>query len=287
MGNNDRAKKSFEKIYSDYALWYDEYNYQWMKNSTNNILNQITIPENPTCLDVGCGTGISTFELIKVCKKKGKFYGIDISQKMVDQANRKNIENGYQAVFLKGDAENIPFPNEMFDLVLCNMSLTYFPDKLKALSEVFRVLKYGGQYAFTYNGGPSYQEGIQLALELAHSYPNLAEFRDSILITKNMLIDLEESVDLFKKAGLTLTAIYGRRDVNYSDPSIVVSEKNIFWSTWSLSIPKKDVDIIKNRLLERAKNVSSEKGFEHTSYEIFLWGKKTCELNARTRADFV
>jgi ubiquinone/menaquinone biosynthesis C-methylase UbiE len=274
MENKEKVKKSFEKIYSGYASWYDEYYKEWMKNSTNNVLNQIIIPENPTCIDLGCGTGISTFELVKACKNKGRFYGIDISQKMIDQAIKANHEKRQKVIFKKGDAENILFPDEMFDLVLCNMSFTYFPDKLKALSEVYRVLKYGGQYVFTYNGGPSYKEGIQIALDLSHGYPDLKGFRESVLVTKNMLIDLEESVELFEKAGLTNTAIYGRRDVNYSDPSIIASEKNIFWSTWSKSVPKEYRDKIKTDLVDIVKNISSEKGFKHTSYEIFLWGMK-------------
>jgi ubiquinone/menaquinone biosynthesis C-methylase UbiE len=274
MENNEKVKKSFEKIYSDYAPWYDEYYTEWMRNSTNNVLNQITIPKNPICIDLGCGTGISTFELVKACKNKGKFYGIDISQKMIAQAIKANQEKDQKVTFLKGDAENIPFPDDMFDLVLCNMSFTYFPNKPKALSEVYRVLKYGGQYAFTYNGGPSYKEGIRIALDLTHNYPHLTEFRESVSVTNNMLIDLDTSVELFEKAGLTITAIYGKRDVNYSDPSIVTSEKNLFWSTWSQSISREYLDKIKTSLVDIAKKESSEKGFQHTSYEIFLWGKK-------------
>jgi ubiquinone/menaquinone biosynthesis C-methylase UbiE len=274
MGIQERIKGRFERIYSSYSQWYDEYYYEWMKNSTNSILNQINMPENPVCLDLGCGTGISTFELVKSCNNKGVFYGIDISQKMIDLAIKASVEKGYEIKFMKGDAESVPFPESMFNFVLCNMSFTYFPDKMKVLSEVYRVLMSGGQYAFTYNGGPSYQEGIQLALDLALDYPDIPGFSEAIMDTKNMLINLEESVELFENVGLEITAIYGRRDVNYSDPCIVASEKNIFWSTWSQSIPKKYRDTIKAKLIAAAKKASSEKGFAHTSYEIFVWGNK-------------
>jgi SAM-dependent methyltransferase len=275
MGNYEPIKNRFENFYSNSSYWYDEYYGEWMKNSTNGLLNQITIPENPTCLDLGCGTGISTFELVKACNNRGRFYGIDISQKMIDLATKANIKNGYDVNFMTSDAEDIPLPDSMFDLVLCNMSFTYFSDKMKALSELYRVLKSGGQYAFTYNGGASYLEGIKLAEDLALDYPDIPGFSEAVKDTKNMLIDLDESAELFEKAGLEITAIYGRRDMNYSSPSIVVSDKNVFWSTWNQSIPILCRDNIKAKLIAAAKNASSEKGFAHTSYEIFLWGVKT------------
>jgi ubiquinone/menaquinone biosynthesis C-methylase UbiE len=275
MGNNGLIKKRFENIYSIYSRWYDEFYGEWMKNSTNGMLMQITIPKNPKCLDIGCGTGISTFELVKACNNKGIFYGIDISQNMIDLAKKKNSERGYKVNFMKGDAEKINLSDSMFDLVLCNMSFTYFPDKLKALAEAYRVLKSGGQFAYAYNGGPSYQEGIQLALNLALDYPDIPWFYEAILDSKNMSIDLNTSVELFENVGFEISTIYGRRDVNYSDPYIVTSEKNMFWSAWSQSIPEEYVNAIGAELYAAAKNASSEKGFEHTSYEIFVWGRKT------------
>lgn len=85
---------------------------------TNLLVRDLKIPENPTVLDVGCGTGISTFELIKKVHGRGKFYGIDISQKMIDVARARASDMGYEnAEFIKGDGERLEFPESSFDLL--------------------------------------------------------------------------------------------------------------------------------------------------------------------------
>ena len=53
------------------------------------LLKEINIPKNPVCLDVGCGTGISTFELAKHIQDDGTIYGIDFSQPMIDISKKK------------------------------------------------------------------------------------------------------------------------------------------------------------------------------------------------------
>ena len=59
---------------------YDETVSRRMISASNILLRELKIPENPTVLDVGCGTGISTFEVMKSAKGEGKFYGVDISR---------------------------------------------------------------------------------------------------------------------------------------------------------------------------------------------------------------
>ena len=56
---------------------------------TDLLIRDIQIPENPTALDLGCGTGISTFELMRRIQGRGRFYEIDISQKMIDLASQE------------------------------------------------------------------------------------------------------------------------------------------------------------------------------------------------------
>jgi ubiquinone/menaquinone biosynthesis C-methylase UbiE len=272
--NYKRIKERFENTYSGFASWYDEYYGEWMKYSTNRVLSQIKIHENPVCLDVACGTGISTFELVKACNNNGTFYGIDISQEMITLAEISNQKKGFNVKFQQSDAENLKFPDSMFDFVLCNMSLPYFPDKKKVLTEVYRVMKLGGQYAFTYNGGPSYQEGIELGLRIALDFPNIPDFYETVMDTKNMFIDLNESVELFESVGFDISNIYGKRGITHSEPDLHISDKNTFWATWSQAIPPSLLDIVKAKLLNAAKAEAHENGFKYTTYEIFVWGKK-------------
>ena len=52
-------------------------------------------------------------------------------------------------IWIEGSALVLPFPEESFDLVLCQQGFQFFPDQRKALAEVYRVLKGGGRAALS------------------------------------------------------------------------------------------------------------------------------------------
>jgi ubiquinone/menaquinone biosynthesis C-methylase UbiE len=51
--------------------------------------------------------------------------------------------------WMHADAQNLPFASSMFDLVVCQFGVMFFPDKLKAYDEAKRVLRSGGRFLFT------------------------------------------------------------------------------------------------------------------------------------------
>jgi ubiquinone/menaquinone biosynthesis C-methylase UbiE len=269
------VKSRVAQTFDDWSSWYDDRFGGWMKYITNLVLNEFKIPENPTCLDVACGTGISTFELMNHCRQRGRFIGIDISNNMIENANKITSEKGFSNVeFMYGDAENIEFPDDYFDLVLCNSSLHFFPDKLKALKEMRRVLKPGGQWAFTYAGKPSWQEIFKVAHMVKSRHPELASLKKAIHDTEDWALELEDSIDLLEKAELKISNVYERRGIDYTNPNTIVSESNSAWNYWRQGTPEQMVDTIKNELLNGAKEATSSKGFKVTSINIFAWGTK-------------
>jgi ubiquinone biosynthesis O-methyltransferase len=87
-------------------------------------------------LDVGCGTGIPSEKL----KRFGEVYGIDISPKSIEEVQKYNrCDKCYVGV-----AEELPFENGMFDVVVCTEVIEHLLDPSKALSEMNRVLIGGG-----------------------------------------------------------------------------------------------------------------------------------------------
>jgi len=93
-------------------------------------------------LDVACGTGIvSRLAMDYVDPSMGKVVGVDINPIMLRTARRcslgKNIE------WNEGSVMSLSFPNESFDLVICQQGLQFFPDRIKALREMNRVLVRG------------------------------------------------------------------------------------------------------------------------------------------------
>lgn len=96
-------------------------------------------------LDVACGTGATTRVTARRVGPKGRIVGLDRNQGMLDvaQSRAPAIE------WLEGVAEALPFADETFDKVLCQFGLMFFYDRTKALNEMVRVLRPGGQIALT------------------------------------------------------------------------------------------------------------------------------------------
>jgi len=104
------------------------------------------IKEGDIVVDLGSGAGIDCFLAREIAGLSGKVIGVDMTEKMVEKA-RKNAETaGYNNVeFRLGDIENIPVSDKSAHVVIGNGVLSLTPDKEKAISEVYRILKHHGQ----------------------------------------------------------------------------------------------------------------------------------------------
>lgn len=121
------------------------------KNSIREIVQNTFVEQNSMILDVGSNTGFNSLEFAHITKSK--VYGIDISESCVNEANNilsKDTEDVKKRVAFKvGSAYDIPFEDGYFDLVMCGGATSFMDDKVKAVSEYFRVLKPWGFLATT------------------------------------------------------------------------------------------------------------------------------------------
>jgi SAM-dependent methyltransferase len=104
------------------------------------------IHKGETVLDVGCGAGVDTLVAAMMVGPEGKAVGIDLTSEMLDRA-RANLEKTSlgNVSFQEGSAEELPFADEIFDVVISNGVFNLVPDKPKALREIFRVLRPQGR----------------------------------------------------------------------------------------------------------------------------------------------
>jgi ubiquinone/menaquinone biosynthesis C-methylase UbiE len=267
-------KEKVKTAVDELSKTYDELAGKAMSWSTQFLLREISLPENPVCLDVGSGTGISTFELAKKIQDNGTIYGIDFSQLMIDKAKKNAEQQDFTNIkFIIGDAEQLDFPDSTFDLVISNQTLPYIPNKQKALKETHRVLKPGGVSAHLFFGGSVYQEVIQAAVVVAGRHPEIPMFMEAVVEYRDDLFSLEDVIDVFESAGFLDHRIWGRHQVQFFDPGFWL-KRGLLWDMWVSGLPLDVVDNLRDEMMVECRNISGVKGFKNTSYNIIAIGTR-------------
>jgi SAM-dependent methyltransferase len=106
--------------------------------------------EGETVLDLGSGGGIDVLLSARRVGPRGKAYGLDMTDEMLELARHNQRQAGVENVeFLKGTIEEIPLPRESVDVIISNCVLNLSTDKPQVLREAARVLRPGGRVAVT------------------------------------------------------------------------------------------------------------------------------------------
>ncbi|MDQ3143807.1 MAG: class I SAM-dependent methyltransferase [Pseudomonadota bacterium] len=107
------------------------------------VVERAALLEPRDVLETAAGTGVVT-EALHYALPDARIVATDLNPPMLEQAARRV---GHQNVrFRQADAQNLPFEEKSFDLVLCQFGLMFMPDKVRANSEAYRVLRDGGRY---------------------------------------------------------------------------------------------------------------------------------------------
>ncbi len=128
------------------AAHYETFWQQQLKPSQDELLMMAQLREGEKVLDIACGTGLISFPAAEAVGKTGFVFGTDISDKMVETAtaiaSKQDMSN---TKFERMDAEDLKLEDASFDVALCSLGLMYFPEPLRALKEMYRVLNPGGR----------------------------------------------------------------------------------------------------------------------------------------------
>jgi SAM-dependent methyltransferase len=104
----------------------------------------LDVKEGHHVLDIGCGTGLHCQLLAFLVGRSGLVTGIDYSDQMVREAQRRVEGKNLPLRFARGDANALQFDSNTFDRIWCAAVLQHLEDPSRAIAEMVRALKPGG-----------------------------------------------------------------------------------------------------------------------------------------------
>lgn len=141
---------------------------------TRRFLDSLRLPEGARCLDVGCGLGFTTRLLTTQLPAPRKVIGVDADPDLVGAA-RDELGGDGVAEFREADATDLPFPDDIFDVVFGRFLLAHVPEPGTVVSEYRRVVQDDGlvlvqepdfQSLAIYPPSPSHEKSLELAGQL-------------------------------------------------------------------------------------------------------------------------
>jgi ubiquinone/menaquinone biosynthesis C-methylase UbiE len=141
-----KSSKTYKGIAFEgsFAKWYDK-NTQRTISQYREWANQVHqhIMPGAKILEVAPGPGHLSIELAK--SGDYEISGLDISHSFTQMAQEKAKEAGVKVHFQQGDAAQMPFADDTFDYIICTSAFKNFPNPIKVLNEIYRVLNAGGK----------------------------------------------------------------------------------------------------------------------------------------------
>lgn len=168
--------------------------------------NFAKIKKGDTVVDLGSGAGNDCFIARAETGEDGRVIGIDFTEAMTEKARKNAAALNYQNVeFRQGDIENIPMTANVADVVVSNCVMNLVPDKPKAFSEVFRILKPTGHFSIS---------DIVLIGELPEKIKSAAEMYAGCVASA---IQKEDYLNIIKEAGFKNISLQKEKVITVPD----------------------------------------------------------------------
>ena len=162
MKNRSRRMDKMAQIYDDEILPI------WSKRFGRMMLRGLTLPERASVLDFGCGTGYPALEILKRMGEAGRIIAIDPAGALLDVARQKTEELSGKRIFFRSESFSgkLAFADDVYDLVVSNVSPSLLEDPKSAISEMVRVTATGGQIIATLPLAGTYREFFDIYREV-------------------------------------------------------------------------------------------------------------------------
>ncbi len=140
----------------------------WSHQFGRMLLRELNVEPGAQVLDVACGTGYPSTEIVRRMPDTSRLIAIDASAAMLDVARTKIEEMGARNVFFRSESAvpKLSFADDVYDIVVCNLGLSDFPNPQLALMDFARVTKPGGEVRCTLPLAGTFQEFFDIYQEV-------------------------------------------------------------------------------------------------------------------------
>ena len=172
------------------------------------LLDTIRLKKGINILDIGSGGGFPLLEIAERAGKTAVVYGIDPSNDSIKMISEKIELKGISNAFItKGVAEELPFPDHFFGLIIANNGINNVKDERRVLAECFRVLSDQGQMVLTMNLPHTLVEFYELFEQVLSERGLVDEVRKLKAHIHTKRKSVEYWKETIEKAGFTFRSI--------------------------------------------------------------------------------
>jgi ubiquinone/menaquinone biosynthesis C-methylase UbiE len=194
LNEDELIKSQMEKMVTSYDSYMSKVTFGRERILREETVRLAQVKPGDCVLEVGCGTGTLTLAAKRQAGPSGKVFGIDIIPGMIEASQRKAAQANEDITFQLGSMNDIPFPADQFDAVMCSFMIFHMSAETlrKGITEAYRVLK---------------PQGRLLVLDLALPAQPLQRFIARMLFGGMLQHDLHELLPLMEAAGFSNTEI--------------------------------------------------------------------------------
>ena len=148
-----------------------------LKPVSEALINRAAVKTGETVIDIGCGCGATSFDLLRAVGSSGRVTGVDISEPMLGRA-RELAPGGAPVEFVLADATVYPFSPASTDLLFSRFGVMFFAQPSDSFANMRKTLRPGGRLVFACWRTPRDNPWMMIGLKEAYKFvPKLPEMK--------------------------------------------------------------------------------------------------------------